>query len=150
VFAWEWGLSGGALATDQAAAAITGSSVYFITLVLGQAAHLLSIRVKTPYYAAAITGSGDYTGLPLSTRLQLAVQRTRPLARVFAAWTGALVVALIMTEVRPLQDACGTGSVPAVNWGYAIGWAIACFIVAEVRKWLNYLYPTSCIGRTDW
>jgi Cation transporting ATPase, C-terminus len=134
VFAWEWELSGGALATVQAAAAITGSSVYFITLVLGQAAHLLSIRVKTPYYSAAITSTADYTGLSLFTRLQLAVRGTRPLARVLAAWSGALVVALSMTEVPPLQDACGTGSAPAENWGYAVGWAIACFIVAEVRK----------------
>ena len=150
VFAWKWGLSGGTLASDQLNAAITGSSVFFITLVVGQAGHLLSIRIKTPYYAAAITGTGDYSNLACWARLQLAVQRTRPLTRLLAAWTGALATALIITEVSALQHLCGTGSVPAVNWGYAIGWSIGCFMIAEIRKWLIYIYPNSCIGRTDW
>jgi Cation transporting ATPase, C-terminus len=150
VFAWQWGLLGGALAYDQADAAVTGSSVYFITLVLGQAGHLLSIRSKTPYYAAAITGTGIYSSLPRWSRFQLAVKRTRPLARVVAAWVGALVTALMITEVPALQNLCGTGHVPFMNWSYAVGWAVLCFTIAEVRKWLIYSYPNSCIGRTDW
>jgi Cation transporting ATPase, C-terminus len=111
---------------------------------------LLSIRSKTPYYAAVITGTGIYSNLSPWSRFQLAVKRTRPLARVVAAWAAALLTALIITEVPALQQFCGTQHVPAVHWGYAIGWSVTWFVVAEARKWLIYLYPNSCIDRTDW
>jgi hypothetical protein len=34
---------------------------------------------------------------------------------------GAMTVVLLITEVPVLQTTCGTDSIPAVNWGYAIG-----------------------------
>jgi hypothetical protein len=81
------GLSGDALADDQTAAAITGSSVFFVSLVMGQAFHLISVRTATPYYAAAIINTAN-SSATLLQRLWAAIKATRPLPRILGAWAG--------------------------------------------------------------
>ena len=62
--------------------------------------HLVSVRIKTPYYAAAITGNG-YVG-PATTRwsrLLAAIKCTRPQPRILGAWCGSFIVAMILLQV---------------------------------------------------
>ena len=73
---------------------------WFTNRVLIAGAHLLSVRIKAPYFAVAITGKG-YTGTQTTVQSRLAegVRSIRLLPRVLGAWLGALIVALIITEV---------------------------------------------------
>ena len=54
----------------------------------------------------------------------------------------------VFNEIPAVQTACGTAHLPPRFWGIAIGWSIAIFLVAEVRKWALFLWPKSLFART--
>ena len=57
LFAWTWNAHPDSpLGKDQLSAVNAASSVYFVTVVIAQMGHLLSIRTKTPYFAEEIMG----------------------------------------------------------------------------------------------
>ena len=51
---------------------------------------------------------------------------------------------MYMMYIKP--GACGTGSVDGRYWGIAIGLSCGIFIVAEIRKWIIYLFPLSFVS----
>lgn len=217
LFAWNWTAdSSTALGRDQLAAMNTASSVYFVTVVVAQMGHLLSIRSKIPYFAEEILGkewikrraehdqvahsainhdvdvqgiefankrirpdSNDQLGgqigrgLMMSSSESLDDQNSSTAGQVdeerrggvlnapirgkgflpflleyirwgvVMAWIGSIAVALIVTESPIIQDYCGTAAVPGKYWLYAFGWSVSWFTIAEIRKWLIFLFPHS-------
>jgi sodium/potassium-transporting ATPase subunit alpha len=135
-FAWNFGLDGGALGADEVAALNTASSVFYVTLIVSQLAHLLSIRRSgSPYFS-------DLRGFPSWSHWFAALPRYLvPPAPIMWAWIGALTTAILLTEVKAINEVTGTDHVPAQYWGAALGWAAAIFILAETRKWIVYLFP---------
>ena len=181
------------------------SSVYFVTLVVAQMGHLLSVRSKTPYFAEWLCGSrcGSRTGGegrggegrgggegssqptddeekdepvvgplhdttmgddsdPSGQPVVMATSVTSPPPTapnhpqgccdyirwsIILAWFGSIATALIFTEVPFIQRNCGTGSVPSLYWGIAVGWSVLFFVVAEIRKWLFFLFPNTKLAR---
>jgi hypothetical protein len=69
---------------------------------------------------------------------------------ILFAWMGSIATAVLVTEVPFFQQYCGTGSVPAKYWLLAAGWSAAWFMVAEVRKWIIFLFPNSIVGKAAW
>ena len=147
--AWNWGSDSNNLGTDETNASNVASSVFFVTLVVSQMGHLLSIRRKTPYFSDAIMDV-DGDGGSVFSRIWKELLQSRPLPAIIIAWIVAVVIANIFNEIPSVQVACGTGSVPALYWGLAFGWSAMCFVVAEIRKWIILLYPNSIIGKTAW
>lgn len=188
------------------------SSVYFVTVVVAQMGHLLSVRSKTPYFADWLcdtrrcgvslshVGEVSRSGVsevqhsepptedeekeepavvvpPLHDHQALVDDGSRstigsPSAAITAAsivssssspslnscsgylrwgiiiaWLSSVATALIFTEVPFIQQNCGTGSVPGVYWGFAVGWSVCFFVIAEIRKWLLFLFPSSIVAR---
>ena len=146
--AWNWGLNADGLGEDNVAAANVGGSVFFVVLVVCQMGHLLTIRRKTPYFYDAVV-NGD-RNRNLLVRILCELWTYRPLLRVVLAWVGAVVVALIFTEIPSLQASCFTGSVPGRYWGMSVGWSVLCFALNELRKWIVVFYPNSAIGKSAW
>ena len=151
-FAWKWeGNTDDALSLDEARAAAVASSVFFVTLVVCQWGHLFTIRRKTPYFYESIMNLGKYADqgtILMRCRMELLDSEIR--IPIVLAWIGALLIALIFTEIPAVQAACYTGSVPGKYWGIAIGWSILIIFLNEIRKWLILLYPDSIIGKTAW
>lgn len=163
IYAWNWGLDSGNLGDDETSAAAVGSSVFYVTLVLGQMAHLLSIRQKTPYFFDSIYGAGKYQRVSgkdenrdsiayqsLPVRLWDEITNSSIQWPIVYAWIGALCTVQFFNYIPVFQKYCGTGVVPGTNWGIAIGFAVAWFTLAEIRKWIVKVYPESWIGQTAW
>lgn len=167
IFAWNWGLNSGNLGSDEIAAANVASSLFYITIVLGQMAHLLSIRRKTPYFYDAIMNTGQYSAVASGEGSESAAVRSgshrNVLLRMWdelraseirwpivAAWCGSILTINFFNYISIFQQYCGTGVVPGKFWGFAIGWSVLWFFVAELRKWIVILYPNSFIGRHAW
>ena len=155
--AWHWEADPhSALGRDQSAASATASSVFFVTLVVSQMGHLLSIRRKTPYFSDAIintdamTGQGQVDSRGVWTRIGLEIAVSRPLPAVLLAWGGAVIAASLFTEVPSIQSACGTAHVPAKFWGLAFGWSACWFALGEIRKWIILSHPNSILSKTAW
>ena len=175
--------------------------MYFVTVVIIQMGHLLSVRTKVPYFASlcgpprggpaaaaatavareeahedgsdtaeeakdartatASPGTAVVGPVPPAAAAAVAAAASRPAGgggtcgavhrkvrwTVVCAWVGSVVVALVFTEVEFLHRTCGTGSVPAVYWGYAFGWSALFFAFGEVRKWMFYCYPNSALAK---
>ena len=101
----------GRLGADEAAAWNTGSSVFFVTLVVCQLGHLLSMRRKdSPYFS-------DVAGDTLWQKLRNAVASIRFRPTVLLAWAAAMATAVIVTEVPALQYICGTAHVRGSTGG---------------------------------
>ncbi len=124
---------------DQYAAAKQGSSVYFMTVVVAQMGHLLSIRRKTPYFYAAATCAA-----PCWPRSDWWRDVRWP---VVVAWVASVATVLFFNEIPVFQQYCNTASVPARQWGLAVGWSALWFAIAEIRKWVVTLFPNSFVGR---
>jgi sodium/potassium-transporting ATPase subunit alpha len=151
LFAWNWGSDSGNLGADETAAAKVGSSVFYITIVCGQMGHLLSIRRKTPYFYDAIMATQPGSeNKNIFVRIWEEISTSEIRFPVLAAWTGAVCTTFILNDIKFFQDDCGTGVVPGRFWGMAIGWSILWFIIAEIRKWLIFLFPESIIAKTAW
>jgi len=149
IFAWnfEGGSATSPLYLDETAAANVASSVFFVTLIVCQMGHVMSIRRKTPYFSDAILGEGDGG---VWNRLWKKILSIRPIYRILLAWSAAVVIANIFNEIPAVQSACGTGSVPARNWGIAIGWSFLVFLLDQCRKWIVILYPKSIVAKLSW
>lgn len=161
IFAWNWGLNQNNLGADEVAAANVGSSLFYVTIVVGQMGHLLSIRRKTPYFYDAImqteesklTLHSSAKGVDDRNVLMRMYDELRCSAvqwPVLAAWCGTILTANFFNYIPVFQQYCGTGVVPGKYWGMAVGWAVLWFTVAEIRKWIVVLYPESFIGRHAW
>ena len=123
------------------AAWTTGSSVFFVTLVVCQLGHLLSMRRKdSPYFS-------DVKGATAWEKVVNAVCGIRIYPRILLAWAAAMGTAVIVTEIPALQYICTTDSVPALYWGYSFAWAVALFVLAEVRKWCIWYSPKGWVAR---
>ena len=186
------------------------SSVYFVTLVVAQMGHLLSVRSKTPYFADWLctrrcgsregkgssggsggrsgdsAGSGGRGGSGGDSESTGDEEKEEPVVgplhdpvvndgssinrppivitasvvsspspnpcnyirwSIILAWFGSIATALIFTEVPFIQQNCGTGSVPGLYWGFAVGWSVCFFVIAEIRKWLLFLFPSTSVAR---
>eukprot|EP01038_Epipyxis_sp_PR26KG_P006569 gene6569-9029_t len=157
IFAWNWGVNQGNLGSDNISAANIGSSVFYVTLVVGQMGHLLSVRIKTPYFHNSIMNiSPKDCNLPFSTSNNILYRMYEEVLTwsirwpIFYAWIGAVVSANFFNYVPIFQSYCGTGAVPGKFWGNAIGWSLLWFVIGEVRKWLIVAYPQSFIAKSAW
>jgi len=169
--AWNWGLDTGNLGKDEVAAANVGSTIFYVVILTAQMGHLLSIRRKTPYFYDAIMNTKasekQYNALTTTGENEAAraseVSDKNVLFRIWdelrnseirwpivAAWVGAILTAMFWEYVPVFQKYCGTAPVPGKYWGIAIGWSLLWFVVAEIRKWLVFLFPDSWIGKTAW
>ena len=147
--AWNWGLDNHQLGADEEHAAKIGSSVFFLTLVISQMGHLVSIRKKTPYFSDAIINVDNLEG-NIWIRIWKEICQSPPLPAILIAWIISITTILIFTEIPAVQEVCGTGKAPSAYWGMAVGWSVLWFIIAEIRKWIIILCPSSFIGRTAW
>jgi sodium/potassium-transporting ATPase subunit alpha len=155
--AWNWGSasSDSPLGIDEANASNVASSVFFVTLVVAQWGHLISIRRKTPYFSDSIlrrayttsstSNQPDHTSIWMRMWRELLDCPPRP--PVVAAIICSGATAVFFTEVPIVQVSCGTGSVAPRYWGMAIGWSLLWFVVAEIRKWIILLFPDSWFVR---
>lgn len=66
---------------------------------------------------------------------------------IIAAWCGSILTVNFFNYVPIFQDYCGTAAVPGRFWGIAIGWSVLWFTVAEIRKWLIFLFPESTFAK---
>lgn len=142
VFAWNWQVPSGPLGTDEAAALNTGSSIFFVTLVLCQLGHLLSIRRKDSPYFSDIPG--DTWGAWLRNCVSSGITHRW---NVLLAWAAELLTIVIITEIPVLQQWCGTAHVPGLYWAYAVAWSIAIFVIAEGRKWAIQHRPNGIVAK---
>jgi len=143
--AWTWGSNSNNLGTDQNNAVTVGQSVYYVTIVVCQMGHLLSIRKKQPYFYDAIMKL--YKGEAVNWTKE--IKDNLPTLAVVMAWLGAIFSALLFTEVPAIQTSCLTASVPAEYWGMAFGWSALWFLTGEFRKWMIIIFPDT-IGRFAW
>jgi len=175
IFAWNWELDSGNLGADEMAASAVGSSLFYITIACGQIAHLLSLRRKTPYFWDAIMNTkpanSQYNQVARVENGETAVVANTEFVPsdkhvllrmwdelitseirwpIVAAVLGSILTQNFFNYVSVFQKYCGTGAVPGRFWGYAIGWSLLWFVVAEIRKWIVFLYPNSYIGRHAW
>ena len=104
--------------------------------------HLLSIRKKTPYFVEALK-----PGLTPPQRLGVFLRCFRPKLETVCAWLVSITTMCALNYGPALQSLVGSGSVPSEVWGLAIGFSIAVFTVAEVRKWIIYCYPSCLLAR---
>lgn len=114
VGAWNFGVNTGTnpdLYNDENAAQATASSVFFVTLIVSQMGHLLTIRRKSPYFSDAVMGKVGEGGL--LNRLWFEVKTSKLVRPILYSWIGSVVIANIFIEIPAVQAACGTGSVPA-------------------------------------
>ena len=146
VGAWNWGLNSGNLGSDEAAASSSASSVYYVTIVVTQWFHVLSIRRKSPYFVDAIMDTKKVGGSVLK-RIWDELMESRPRKEMVIVIIFTACVANFFNETPFMHTYCGTGHVPAVNWGIALGFGIAAFINGEIRKWILLLYPDSTITK---
>lgn len=144
--AWNWGLNSNNLGDDEIKAAATGSSVFFVTLVVCQMGHLLAIRRKTPYFSDSLKNFQSIDG----NLIQRMWQEVSFEKRIIFAWIGSILVANFFNEIPQVQIHVGAGSVPGRYWGIAIGWSILIFMINEMRKWIVFLYPKSFISKIAW
>ncbi len=126
---------------DEYAAAKEGSAVFFVTVVVAQMGHLVSIRRSTPYFYRTRCRVPD---LRILYDLCGELWSSRVFWPVAAAWAASLATALLFTEVPSLQRYCETAAVPGKYWAMAVGWAALWFALGELRKWIVTLYPHSC------
>ena len=113
VFAWHWAAGGGPLTADETSALNTGSSIFFLTLVVTQMGHLLSMRRKdSPYFTDLVMPVG---GGVLDRAFAIA-SYLRPPSNVLFAWIGEVCIVLLFTEPPVLQQWCGTAHIPALYW----------------------------------
>ena len=103
--------------------------------------HLLSVRTRLPYFHGLSTAR---TWEEVWAVLRGGVGIRWP---VIFGWCVSVITINIFNEVPALQLVCGTSHLPAVYWGYAIGWSAAIFGLAEVRKWLLFLYPDNIFSK---
>ena len=159
--AWYWGADSNNLGSDETDALNIASTVFYVTIVITQMGHLLSIRRKTPYFYDAILNTLAHTQLPCyatasSSTANVFVRLWNELHcssirwPIVMAWIGSICTLIFFLYIPVFQDYCGMAPIPGMFWGYAIGWSLLWFIVAEVRKWLIILYPDSIIAKTDW
>lgn len=137
---WNFGSPVGPLGADELSAWTTGASVYFVTLVICQLGHLLSMRRKDSPYFSDITGA---------TRLEWvrnAAFSVRVMPTIIFAWAAAIVTTVVITEVPGLQALCNTAHVPGEYWGYAVIWSVALFVLAEARKWVIFYRPKGFVA----
>lgn len=125
--------------------------MYFVALVVSQWGHLISIRQKKPYFFESIMNASpqENSATGCCQRVFIEFVKSVPKLSIVVAITLSAVTAVIFTEIPALQQSCGTGSVSGYYWGIAIGMSGGLFIIAEVRKWLLCLCPTS-LGRLAW
>ena len=134
--AWNWltSSSSGNLYTDENAAATVASSVFYTVLSVTQMAHLLSIRRTNPYFCECFA-----QGMTAGERWRAFLAAWRPRPTIILSWCWSILVINALNEGPALQSLCGTGSVPPLYWGMAIGWAGLLFVLMEARKWVLYL-----------
>ena len=89
----------------------------------------------------------DNSDLPLFQRVFNELKNSAPPASILIAMVLSALTANFFNEIPAIQVACQTGSVPARNWGIAIGFSVAIFVIAEIRKWIIFLYPESFISK---
>ena len=97
LFSWNWAVPSGNLGADEVSALNTASSIFFVTLVVSQMGHLLSVRrIRTPYFS-------EVRGSTVFEWLANAADTIRPRTNIVMVWAGALTVAVLLTEVTWLQ-----------------------------------------------
>jgi len=152
--AWNWLLGDGPLSDDQADASAVASSVFFVGIVTSQMFHALSIRRKTPYFYHPIMGLGKFANDTRNVfeRLWEEVAAIPQEIRwpIVAAWAASVATTNFFNYVPVFNQWCGTAPVPALYWGMGFGWAVLWFVIAEIRKWIVYLYPESIVAKTAW
>lgn len=146
ISAWNWGVNKGGLGQDEIAAAAVGSSVFFVALTVAQWGHLCSIRRKTPYFSDAILDTKAEGGSVFS-RMWSELLGSPPRKEILLAIALSACTVNLFNETPMVQMTCGTGHVPAVYWGMAIGFSMLWFCIAEVRKWVVFLYPDSLAAK---
>jgi len=136
VFAWDWGTL-----PDETDALNSGQSVFFMTLVMMQVFHVLSVRrQRSPYFTdfPATSTWGEWAWALLCY--------LRPPTSILVAWIWELSVVVLFTEVPYFQAVFGTGHVPGRYWGVAVGLGFAVFVLMEARKWILNAWPAA--GKT--
>ena len=147
VFAWNWGAPAGPLGADETTALNTASSIFFVTLIVAQMGHLLSLRRSRTPYLSEIAGATPWQWLCN------AAASLRPFdhLNVLGSWVFSFLIGAVITEEPTLQLYCQTAHVPGEYWGYAVAWGAAIFAVGELRKWLIHLYPQGTVAwLTGW
>jgi hypothetical protein len=118
--------------------------VFFVTLIVSQWGHLLSVRRKSPYFYQSILDTEKQGGWMI-VRIWRELLSSPPRAPLVIAIILSALTANFFNEIPALQTACGTGSVPSKYWGIAIGFSVGIFFVAEIRKWIILTFPNSII-----
>ena len=170
IFAWNWGTDAatddsraetGNLGADNSQASITGSSVFFIVLIICQWGHLCSIRRSSPYFSDSIMDTQKKGGTLLGrlceelgqscpkrsivlVSLLFFYRKSLGVIKEFFSFSQAILLSALtgvfFTEVPLVQVTCGTDSVPPFYWGLGIAFSVAIFLVAEVFKWVILLF----------
>lgn len=141
VGAWNWALNDNALGADNNEAAIQGSAVFFVTLVVMQWGHLVSVRRKTPYFYDSFVNTRGGKG-SLCQRFWAELLSSKPLKPIVYAILASAATAVVFTEVPVVQRSCGTASVSVKYWFQAMLFSIIGFVLNETRKWLTLRVAT--------
>lgn len=112
IFAWNWGINTNQLGKDQIDAASVGSSIFYLTIVIGQMGHLLSVRRKTPYFYNFIVKPDSWASFLKEIELK---------PTIAMCWLGSVVTVIFFLYVPIFNKYCGTSPVPGKFWGYAVG-----------------------------
>lgn len=96
-----------------------------------------------------INQSKFYLNRPIYQRIWDEICYTRFPRNVLYAWFGSICTIIFFNYIPVFTMYCGTANVPGKYWGYAFGWSLMCFVLAEIRKWIIILYPDSWIAHLD-
>jgi magnesium-transporting ATPase (P-type) len=139
---WEWELwHSTPTKEDEFVTWKTVSTVYMVTIVVAQMAHLVSIRRKRPYFYSEVMGAVE--GL---CRCSACVSHWPTTYAIL----GSAIILVVFLYVPLFNAYCRTAPVSPDFWGLAVAWAVLWFVLAEVRKWVIALYPHSWVGRLAW
>ncbi|KAF9580508.1 hypothetical protein BGW38_002829 [Lunasporangiospora selenospora] len=111
----------------------TGQCVTFVALVIMQWGNVLSIRNRR-----------------LSILQADPFRKERRNLSLFVGMIASLLMAVLVTEVKPIQEVMLTGSVPIKYWLLPIPCAFAILLLDETRKLIVRSFPNSIIAKLAW
>ena len=118
----NWGSDTGNLGADELLAQNVGSSIFYISILVGQMGHLLSVRRKSPYFSDAILATdSDTAQMNVLRRLWIELTTSQIRWPIVYAWIAAICTSFVVNNIPFFNVYCGTAPVPGKNWGIAIG-----------------------------
>jgi len=142
---------------DQLRAANVGSSVYFVTVVVVQMGHLLSVRTKVPYFAslfcaccraapaAAATAVDSEEGSVMAEEAKDARTAAAPARPASAEQASAAVAAAAAAAAQPAAPGFVATVVHKVRWTVVCAW-IGSVVTALIFTQVEFINRTCGTG----